>query len=150
LVFELYVDGVQVAGGGRYDELIGLLGGEPCPAVGVAFGVDRIARALLKQGVRVPCEGLDCVVLPASEEMLGECLRIAGELRRAGLNIDVDLMGRKLGKAIAYASAREAKSVAIVGTKDLKMGKVTFRNMRTGEQELVARKELVNRLKSVT
>jgi histidyl-tRNA synthetase len=59
-------------------------------------------------------------------------------------------MGRKLGKAIAYASAREAKSVAIVGTKDLKMGKVTFRNMRTGEQELVARKELVNRLKSVT
>jgi len=150
LVFELYVDGIQVAGGGRYDELIGLLGGEPCPAVGIAFGVDRIARALLKQGGIVPREGLDCVVLPASEEMLGECLKIAGELRRAGLAIDVDLMGRKLGKAITYANARGTKHVVIVGAKDLEKGKVTLRDMQTGEQELVARKELVHMLKSIT
>ncbi len=149
LVFELYVDGVQVAGGGRYDELIELLGGDPCPAVGVGFGVNRIARALLKRGMIVPRERLDCVVLPAGEEVLSECLKIVGELRRAGLLIDVDLMGRKLSKAIAYANARGAKSAIIVGVKDLKEGKVTLRDMRTGKQELVARKELAGKLKTV-
>lgn len=149
LVFELYVDGVQVAGGGRYDELIELLGGDPCPAVGVGFGVDRIARALLKRGMIVPRERLDCVVLPAGEEVLSECLKIVGELRRAGLLVDVDLMGRKLSKAIAYANARGAKSAIIVGVKDLKEGKVTLRDMRTGKQELVARKELAGKLKTV-
>ena len=148
-VFELYVDGVQVAGGGRYDELVELLGGEPCPAVGVGFGIDRIARALLKRSMVVPRERLDCVVLPASGEVLGECLKIAAELRRAGLLIDVDVMGRKLSKAIAYADARRAKNAVIVGTKDLKEGKVTFRDMRTGKQELVARERLVNKLKFV-
>jgi histidyl-tRNA synthetase len=149
LVFELYVDGVQVAGGGRYDELIELLGGDPCPAVGVGFGVDRIARALLKRGMMVPRGRLDCVVLPAGEEVLSECLKIVGELRRAGLPVDVDLMGRKLSKAIAYADARGAKSAIIIGAKDLKEGKVTLRDMRTGKQELVARREIAGRLKSV-
>lgn len=149
LVFELYVDGVQVAGGGRYDELIELLGGDPCPAVGVGFGVDRVARALLKREMIVPREQLDCVVLPAGEEMLSECLEIVGELRRAGLFVDVDLMGRKLSKAIAYADSRGAKSAIIVGVKDLKEGKVTLRDMRTGKQELVARKELAGKLKTV-
>ncbi len=149
LVFELYVDGVQVAGGGRYDELIELLGGDPCPAVGVGFGVDRIARALLGRGMIVPRERLDCVVLPAGEGVLSECLKIAGELRRAGLLVDVDLMGRKLSKAIAYADARGAKGAVIVGMTDLKEGKVALRDMRTGKQELVARRELVNKLKAV-
>jgi len=149
LVFELYVDGVQVAGGGRYDELVELLGGYPCPAVGVGFGIDRIGRALLKRGMIVLREQLDCVVLPAGEEVLSECLKIVGELRRAGLLVDVDLMGRKLSKAIAYADVRGAKSAIIVGVKDLKEGKATLRDMRTGKQELVARKELAGKLKAV-
>ncbi|GAI04667.1 unnamed protein product, partial [marine sediment metagenome] len=83
------------------------------------------------------------------EEVLSECLKVVGELRRAGLLVDVDLMGRKLSKAIAYANARGAKSAIIVGVKDLKEGKVTLRNMRTGKQELVARKELADKLKTV-
>lgn len=149
VVFELYVDGVQVAGGGRYDELIELLGGEPCPAVGVGFGVDRIAQAMLKQGVKIEEWQLDCMVLPSSGEMLDECLKIARDLRRAGLSVDVDLMGRSLRKAIAYADARRARYAVIVGARDLASGKVTLRNMTTGEQELVSREELANKLKEV-
>ncbi len=149
VVFELYVDGVQVAGGGRYDELIELLGGEPCPAVGVGFGVDRIAQAMLRQGVEIEERQLDCMVLPSSGEMLDECLKIARDLRRAGLSVDVDLMGRSLRKAIAYADARRARYAVIVGARDLASGKVTLRNMTTGEQELVPREELANKLKEV-
>ena len=145
-VFEFYVDGVQVAGGGRYDELIELLEGEPCPAVGVGFGIDRIARAVSSQ-VEVEVERLDCMVLPASKEMLGECLGIARELRATGLSVDVDLMGRSLAKAIAHADARGAGRAVIVGARDLAAGKVTVRDMRTGRQEQVARSELVAKLR---
>ncbi len=148
-VFEFYVDGVQVAGGGRYDGLIELLGGDPTPAVGVGFGVDRIAHVLLKRGMIKPRDRLDCMVLPADEKALGECLKIATELRGTGLSVDVDLMGRKLGKALAYANTLKVKRVVVVGTKDLSKGKVTFRDMVSGKQEPVARDEIVKRLKFV-
>jgi len=146
-VFEFYVDDVQVAGGGRYDELIELLGGEPYPAVGVGFGVDRIAQVILKRKIEVARERLDCMVLPASEAMLDDCLRVARELRATLLAVDVDLMGRSLAKAISYADARGAEHVIIVGAKDLAIGKVTLRDMRTGVQEKVSKQELVGKLR---
>ncbi|KUO40794.1 MAG: hypothetical protein AVW06_02050 [Hadesarchaea archaeon DG-33-1] len=148
VVFEFYVDGVQVAGGGRYDELIEVLGGKPCPAVGVGFGVDRIAQALLERKIEVARERLDCIVLPASEAMLDNCLEIARELRAAGLAVDVDLMGRSLTKAITYADARGAERVVIVGAKDLAESRVTLRDMRTGAQEKVPKLELAEKLRS--
>ena len=146
-VFEFYVDGAQVVGGGRYDELIELLGGEPCSAVGVGLGVDRIAQIILKRKIEIARERLDCMVLPASEKMLDDCLRVARELRAVGLAVDVDLMGRALQKAIAYADARNARYTIIVGAKDLAAGKVTIRNMETGEQKLVPREEVVSKLR---
>ena len=147
-VFELYVDGIQVAGGGRYDELIELLGGEPTPAVGVGFGVDRIARALLDRGMVIPRERLDCIVLPTDEKIMDECMKLATELRRAGLSVDVELMGRKLSKSLAYADALKVKKVVVVGPRDLEKGQVVLRDMVTGKQELIARGEIVERLKS--
>jgi len=147
VVFEVYIDGAQVAGGGRYDDLIEALGGKPCPAVGVGFGVDRIAQVLLKRKVEIARERLDCMVLPASEAMLDNCLEIVRKLRAAGLTVDVDLMGRNLTKAIAYADARGADRVIIVGAKDLEAGKITLRDMRTGAQEEVSKQELVEKLR---
>jgi histidyl-tRNA synthetase len=146
-VFEFYVDDVQVAGGGRYDELIELLGGEPCQAVGVGIGVDRIAQILLKRKIKVTSERLDCMVLPASEAILDECLRVARELRAAGLVVDVDLMGRSLTKAISYANSRKAERVVIIGAKDLAAGEVTVRDMRTGVQEQIQKGELIEKLR---
>jgi len=148
-VFELYLDGVQVAGGGRYDTLIEILGGDPTPAVGVGFGVDRIAQTLLKRGMIIPKDRLDCMVLPADEKVLDECLKIATELRGAGFSVDVDLMGRRLSKALAYANALKVKRVVVVGAKDLGRGQVSFRDMVSGKQELVARDEIVKKLESV-
>jgi histidyl-tRNA synthetase len=149
-VFELYVDGVQVAGGGRYDTLVETLGGDPTPAVGVGFGVDRIAQTLLKRGMIIPEDRLDCMVLPADEKVLGECLKIATELRGAGFSVDVDLMGRSLSKALAYANALKVKRVVVVGAKDLSRGQVSLRDMVSGKQELVARGEIVKKLEIVT
>jgi len=148
LVFELYVGDVQIGGGGRYDELISLLGGEPCPAVGVGFGIDRIAAALLAQGKKPQAETLDCMLLPAGEKTLPKCLEIAQELRGAGLRVDVDLMGRTLAKAISYANSRKAKYAVIVGPKELAAKKVTIRDMSTGEQAEIAEKDILDKLRS--
>jgi histidyl-tRNA synthetase len=148
LVFELYVGDVQIGGGGRYDELISLLGGEPCPAVGVGFGIDRIANALLAQGKKPKAETLDCMLLPAGEKTLPKCLEIAQELRGAGLRVDVDLMGRTLAKAISYANSRKAKYAVIVGPKELAAKKVTIRDMSTGEQAEIAEKDILDKLRS--
>ncbi|KUO42326.1 MAG: hypothetical protein APU95_02100 [Hadesarchaea archaeon YNP_N21] len=147
IVFEVYVDGVQVAGGGRYDELVELLGGEPCPAVGVGLGVDRIAQILMERKAEIPLEQLVCVVLPVSEKVIEEGLKITRILRNAGISTEFDLMGRSLKRAISYADARGARYVVIVGEKDLAEGKITLRDMRTGDQEIIARQELIERLK---
>ncbi|MEM2205043.1 MAG: histidine--tRNA ligase [Candidatus Hadarchaeales archaeon] len=145
-VFEVYVEGVQVAGGGRYDGLAEALGGEPCQAVGVGFGVDRIAQFLLeREGIEE--EKLCCAVLPASQEMLEKALEVTTELRREGISTEVDLMGRNLSKALAHANARGAKYAVIVGPREWERGSVMLRDMRTGEQQEVRREELIQRLR---
>ncbi|KXB00597.1 hypothetical protein AKJ42_00015 [candidate division MSBL1 archaeon SCGC-AAA261C02] len=145
-VIELYSDDVQLGGGGRYDDLIEVLGGEPTPAVGMGFGIDRIAQLLGDQGRDIGVESLESVVLPTGDEMLDECLSIATELREKGLSIDVDLMGRKLDKALSYADSRGAKYAIIVGPEDIGEGKVTLRDMGTGNQEKVSRGKIVKEL----
>lgn len=144
-VFEVYVGGIQVAGGGRYDGLAEALGGEPCQAVGVGFGMDRIAQLLLERG-GVEEEGLCCAVLPATEGVLEEALELATELRRKGVSAEVDLMGRNLSKALAHAGARKAKYAVIVGPRELAGGRVTLRDMETGRQEEVEVGRLAERL----
>ncbi|MGC8816311.1 MAG: histidine--tRNA ligase [Candidatus Hadarchaeum sp.] len=147
-VFEAYLGGVQVAGGGRYDELVEQLGGEPTPAVGVAFGIDRIAQTLLERGMVPLRDRLDCLVLPVNEEVRAEAMRVVTELRRAGLAADIDLVGRKFTKAMEYANAIGVKRVVVVGPKELKQGRVILKDMITGEQEVVPREELPRALKS--
>ncbi len=149
-VFEIYLDGVQVAGGGRYDGLVGNIGGEPTPAVGVGYGVDRIARAILTRGMALPTVRLDCVVLPVDDKVRAAAMEIVTELRKAGMSVDTDFMGRTLRKAMAHANALKASRVVVVGKKDLREGRVVLRDMGTGKQEQIPRGEIVERLKSVS
>ncbi len=148
-VFEIYVGGVQVAGGGRYDGLVEQLGGDPTPGVGVAFGVDRTAQTMLGRGMISLKDRLNCLVLPVDEKVRVESMKIVTELRRAGLSVDTDFMGRSLSKAMQYANALKVKRVVVVGAKELEKGQVVLRDMATGKQEEVAREELARVLKSV-
>jgi histidyl-tRNA synthetase len=148
-VFEVYLGGVQVAGGGRYDELVEQLGGEPTPAVGVAFGIDRIAQTLLERGMVPLRDRLDCLVLPVDESVRAEAMKLVSELRRKGLAADIDLLGRKFSKALEYADAIKVKRVVLVGPRELREGQVVIRDMTTGRQEAVAREDLARVLKSV-
>ncbi len=147
-VFEVYYDDLQLGGGGRYDNLIESLGAESEPAVGVGFGVDRIARVLEDIEERDEGPDLDAMILPTEDSMLEESLGLARKLRKEGFRIDIDLMGRSLSKALSYANSRNAKRVIIIGPEDLEEGRVTVKNMETGEQERVFKESILRRFKS--
>ncbi len=140
MIFESYVPRIDVAlgGGGRYDKLIQLFGGEPIPAVGVAQGIDRIVLALKKQKVS-PETGKEksVVVISVKEESMGKALELSDVLRKSGLSVEVAVMGRSVSRALADANRRGVAYAVIVGPKELKEKKVALKDMNKGEQTTV-------------
>jgi histidyl-tRNA synthetase len=141
-VFEVFAKGYEdygsIAGGGRYDEIVELFGGQPTPATGVSFGVDRLTPILDAKGAFKGLKlGADIYVAPVGESVKVEAIRITQMLRRAGRSAVVDMMGRRLGKQFEYADKKGIPTVVVVGEKDLADGEVTVRDMRTGNQTKV-------------
>lgn len=152
-VFEVsakgYEDYGSIAGGGRYDEIIGLFGGETTPATGISLGIERLVPLLeLKGGFEGAKLGVDVLVAPISDNMRNEAIAISKELRDARISTLLDLLGRRLSKQLEYASKKLVKKVVIVGEKELSEGFVILRDMKTGEQVKVKRRELINHLRS--
>ena len=117
MIFEVNVPELDVAlgGGGRYDRLIEVFGGEPTPAVGVAHGLDRIALAMQAQKVAVSArQGIRVVVIPVQETMRGYAVNIANELRKGGVIAEFEVMGRKMRKALEDADKRKMDYAVIV------------------------------------
>jgi len=149
MVFEIRVPDLgaqsQICGGGRYDNLIELFSGISVPAVGFAFGFDRVIEALQMQGSKMHEKRNDVIVAPASADMKKEALRIASILRKTRV-VEYDLMNRKLGKILEYAGEKRTAYVVIVGKKDHKEGLVTVRDMSSGEQKTVRIEEIEKEL----
>ena len=131
-VFELHSPALgaqsQVGGGGRYDGLIGQLGGPPTPAAGWALGVERLALAM---GQAAPEPAVD-VFIVAGEEDRERALQLAIELRRAGVAADLDLAGRSNKGQMKQADRSGAAQTVI-----LEDGRATLRDMGSGEQREV-------------
>ena len=140
MIFETYVPGLDIAlgGGGRYDRLIEIFGGEPIPAVGVAQGIDRIALALTKQKVstKLP-KKKSLVVISVKEVTMAKALEISSLLRKSGLLVEVAVMGRSISKALADANRRKVAYAVIVGPKELEQEKVVLREMKNSTQRTV-------------
>ncbi len=140
MIFESYVPRLDVAlgGGGRYDKLIQLFGGEPIPAVGVAQGIDRIVLALKKQRVS-PKTGKEksVVVIAVKDESMGKTLELSDALRKSGLAVEVAVMGRSVSRALADADRRGVAYAVIVGPKELEEKKVVLKDMNKSEQTTV-------------
>ena len=140
MIFEAYIPGLEIAlgGGGRYDRLIEIFGGEPNPAVGVAQGIDRIALALTKQKVytKLP-KKKSLVVISVKEASMAKALELSSLLRKAGLLVEVAVMGRSISKALADANRRKVAYAVIVGPKELEQEKVVLREMKNSTQRTV-------------
>jgi histidyl-tRNA synthetase len=140
MVFEVYVPEMDIAlcGGGRYDKLIELFGGEPTAAVGIAHGLDRIMLAMQKQKIWTKAlKENTVVIIPVKEEMKKEALKISQKLRSANVRVEVEVMGRKVAKALEDADRRRIGYAVIVGEKELKDGAVILRDLERREQKKV-------------
>lgn len=150
MIFEVYVPDLNIAlgGGGRYDRLIELFGGAPTPAVGVAHGLDRILLAINEQKSGLKGEETKkIVIIPIGDELRGEALTISQKLRESNLNVEVEVMGRKMAKALEDADRRNFDYAVIIGEKELKEGAVVLRNLRSREQNVLKIEELEKRIK---
>ncbi|MDH5596049.1 MAG: histidine--tRNA ligase family protein, partial [Candidatus Bathyarchaeota archaeon] len=151
MIFEVYVPEMSIAlgGGGRYDKLIELFGGEPTPAVGVAHGIDRITLAMQKQRTLLRTEQeRKVMVIPIKESLKGEALKISRTLRDDGIPVEVEVMGRKVTKALEDADRRKIDYAVIVGERELKEGAVVIRNLKRREQKTVEIERIREAIKS--
>jgi histidyl-tRNA synthetase len=128
----------QVAGGGRYDRLIELIGGPSTPANGWAAGVERVLLALGTQGD----EPARDVFVAADELQRDRALALVTELRRAGLRADLDLAGRSIKGQMRQADRLGASHAVILDTEC----SAQLRDMRSGEQREVELARVVEEL----
>lgn len=136
----------QICGGGSYT-LSELFGGEKVFSTGFAIGFDRILLALEKEGMTYEPVGIDAYVVSVTDGMRLKAAEVTGMLRSNGISADVDIMGRKMAKALKFASSARARYAVIVGEKEMEQDSVTLRNMATGEQTLVKVSELCDRIR---
>ncbi len=130
-----------ILGGGRYDNVVELFGGEHTPAVGFGMG-DAVLELIMKREGVWPEERMELDVFVAIVPgFRKEATQIAMDLRKEGFRVDIDLTGRSLGKQLKYANRINAKYAIIVG-EEIRDGKVVVKNMRSGEQGTVEIRKL--------
>lgn len=140
----------SLAGGGRYDGLIGMFGKEQIPACGLSLGLERILVVMDERGMFPPeiaeSTAADVMVTIFSENTAGESLKLAGELRQQGLRVTVYPEADKLGKQFKYADSIKIPFVCIIGDDEVQENKVKLKNMRSGEEWKLASTEIGQRI----
>ena len=139
----------SLGGGGRYDNLVGMFLGEDVPACGFSLGLERILVVMTERvmfPVQVGSSAADVLVAVWNDDSIVDSIRLAQELRGAGLRVDLYPEADKLGKQFKYASARGVSFVVVMGDEERERGEVAIKNMRTGEQQSVKRDAVAARL----
>lgn len=143
-VFDTEDEFRAVFGGGRYDDLIGLFGGEDVPAVGFGMG-DAVIEEVLKREGKWPREDLetDVYVAHITDEEKTFARELTRKLREEGYTAELDLVGRGLSNQLDYADRIGAELVLIVGPDELERGVVTVKDMRSGDEGEAAVEDLL-------
>lgn len=141
----------SLGGGGRYDGLIGMFGKDQIPACGFSLGLERILVVMDERGM-FPSEiadtaAADVMVTISSDKSVAESLKLATELRSAGLRVTVYPEADKFGKQMKYADTIKVPFVCVLGESEIAEGKVTIKNMRTGEQTTVERRAAIDQIR---
>jgi histidyl-tRNA synthetase len=145
--FEVLVEDIgaqsAICGGGRYDGLVQEVGGPQTPGIGFAMGIERVLAALNISGGAPEVETKDYLMLVAlGEKAQSEGFAIVSRLRKKGLPVSIDLLGRSLKAQLKAADRTKAKYAAILGQEELEKGIIILRNLTLGEQEEISLTEL--------
>lgn len=134
-----------VLGGGRYDGLSEALEGPKAPAIGFAIGEDRLVLALQSEGEQA-AEKLQAFVAPLGAGMNRHALKLARQLRRAGITADLGDESFRLKKSFELAEKAGAKYIVIVGENEVAADQFAVKDLATGEQAQVPRTVLAKHL----
>ncbi len=150
-VFEITHDALGakdvVCGGGRYDGLVELLGGESAPGIGFGMGLERLLMILEEEEAYLPNRpSLDVFVVTIGERASKFSVSLLRTLRQAGISCDMDYLDRSVRAQMRYADKYPAQFVIMIGENELKSEVMTVRNMKTGDQSEVEMGLLVDHL----
>lgn len=134
-------------GGGRYDGLIPLLGGDPTPGFGFALGLDRFVLALPESAKGRVARAPDVYLAPLGDAAFTAAVSIAAGLRRAGVSAWLDFQPRSVKSHMRLANKLAARRAAILGDSEMERGEVSLKDMATGDQRAVFLSALADELK---
>jgi histidyl-tRNA synthetase len=151
-IFEVKALDVQIGsitGGGRYDNLTGIFGMPGISGVGISFGVDRIFDVLnaLDCYPSDAVNGTQLLFINFGEKETAYCLPAVAKAREAGIRTEIFPDSTKMKKQMSYANVKQIPFVALAGENEMSEGKFTLKNMLTGEQQLLAIEELIEKVK---
>ena len=152
-IFEVKALDVQIGsitGGGRYDNLTGIFGMPGISGVGISFGVDRIFDVLnaLDCYPKDAVNGTQLLFINFGEKETAYCLPVVAKAREAGIRTEIFPDAAKMKKQMSYANAKQIPFVALAGENEMAAGKLTLKNMLSGDQQLVSAEELISIVKA--
>ena len=150
-IFEVKALDVQIGsitGGGRYDNLTGIFGMPGLSGVGISFGADRIFDVLnaLDLYPKEAVSATKLLFINFGDKETAYCMPIAQKCRQNGISCEVFPDKAKMKKQMAYANAKGIAFVALAGENEMAEGKITLKNMQTGEQKMLAPDELTSNI----
>ena len=142
----------SIAGGGRYDNLLADVGGDPLPGVGYAMG-DMVISLVLEEAGLLPknrdSSPAKIMVTVFDEDSIFESFKLSSELRRAGLSIYSYPAPEKLAKQLRHADRIGASVALILGPEEIANGSVAVKDLKSREQTVVAREKVIEGIRSL-
>lgn len=151
-IFEVKALDVQIGsitGGGRYDNLTGIFGMPGLSGVGISFGADRIFDVLNQLDLypKETITGTELLFVNFGASEAAYCMSVLTRVRAAGIRSELYPEAAKMKKQMAYANAKQVPYVVLVGENEIAEGKLTVKNMNSGEQQLLSVEELIRLLR---
>ena len=136
-----------VCGGGRYDKLVEEVGGPSTPGVGFGLGKERLLLTMEACGVEIPePSGADVFIAVMGDEAKAAGLKLMRELRKQGIAVQMDIMGRNIKNQFKYANRINARKTVVIGLDELEKNSFAIKDMATSQQVNVPMESIVEEL----
>jgi|TARA_B100001093_G_scaffold16185_1_gene14762 histidyl-tRNA synthetase len=139
----------SIGGGGRYDNLVNNFGNYEAPATGISIGLDRLVYALMQKKEFKIKQSKPVVICVFDKNSMKEYIKLQTTLRNAGISTEIYPGESKLKKQMEYANKINAPAVILYGEDEIKLGKPTLRNLKSGKEKSIAINELLNEIEKI-
>jgi histidyl-tRNA synthetase len=139
----------SIGGGGRYDNLVSNFGNLDCPATGISIGLDRLVYALMQKKEFNIKSTKPIVICVFDKDKIEEYIEILKKLRDSNISAEIYPGEGNLKKQMQYANKTGSPAVILYGDNEIKSGKITLRNLKSGEEISIEVENLVNEVKKI-